>query len=347
MKKFFAILFAVSALVAVSCNNKANTTPSGQDQKEEEKPQVDLTELNALIAECEALLSTATTESFTQKAIDDFTSVVNTVKQAAPLATSQAVVNNLIQQLSTAKQAFQDSELGAIPSTALAWALDFEEGTGTSLTTKGQNNWVATLENGASGNKPTFVDGHKAGSKGMQFGDGAHLKIAEPTVSVLEAATFSIALWINSPINENNYILSWNKWETWKFQTQSTHKAFLTVRTQGNPDPVYIEKDGNSTIPEDEWHHIAVTLDLTNGVEVFYLDGEKTYTWDSTNSPLTGNQTMTPAPANTPLLIGLQDLDCVASESKSYFVGKMDDIQFYSIALDEGQVAKLFADQNK
>lgn len=346
MKKFFAILFAVSALVAVSCQKPAadnkDNTPS-----EEQKPQVDLTALNALISECEALVNGATTDSFPQKAIDDFKQVIATVKQASAVATTQSAVDNLLTQLTTAKQAFLDAELGAIPSTALAWALDFEEGSGTSLTTKGQNNWVATLEAGASG-VPTFVEGHSKSSKGMQFGDGAHLKIASPVASVLENPTFSIAVWVNTPINENNYIVSWNKWETWKFQTQSTNKPFLTVRVQGNPDPVYLEQDGNNEIPENEWHHIVVTMDLTNGVEVFYMDGEMTYEWNKDNyARMTGNQTMTPAPADTPLLIGLQDLDCVFAESKSFFQGKMDNLKFYTIALDAGQVAKLFADENK
>ncbi|MBR4734795.1 MAG: hypothetical protein IK052_01755, partial [Bacteroidales bacterium] len=70
MKKIFVILLAVSAMVAVSCQkpaadntNNGDTTPSG-----EQTPQVDLTALNALIAECETLVNGATTDSFPQKA---------------------------------------------------------------------------------------------------------------------------------------------------------------------------------------------------------------------------------------------------------------------------------------
>ena len=339
MKKFFAILFAVSALMAVSCNK--TTTPS-QDQKEDTKPQVDLTELNALIAECEALANAATTETFTQKSIDDFKSVINTVKQAAPLATSESVVNNLIQQLNQAKIAFKDSEQGAIPTAALAWALDFEEGQGTSLTTTGQYQWEAKLVAGSEG-VPTFVDGHKAGSKGMQFGNGAHLEIEHPVASVLENAAFSIACWVNTPINENNYILSWNKWDTWKFQTQSTNKAFLTVCAASTPNNTYIDHDGNNEIPENEWHHVVATMNMTTGTMVFYLDGEQTILWNNENeSKLTSNMAFNPAPAETILYVGMQEADADA-----YYVGKLDNLRFYTIALDAGQVSKLFADETK
>ncbi|MBO4634621.1 MAG: LamG domain-containing protein [Bacteroidales bacterium] len=344
MKKIFVILLAVSAMVAVSCQkpaadntNNGNTTPSGDQQS-----QVDLTALNALIAECETLVNGATTDSFPQKAIDDFKQVIATVKQASAAATTQSAVDNLLAQLTTAKQAFLDAELGAIPSTALAWALDFEEGSGASLTTTGQNNWVAKLVAGNDG-LPTFVEGHKAGSKGMQFGGGAHLEIDNPVASVLESATFSIACWVNTPINENNYILSWNKWDTWKFQTQSTNKAFLTICADGGAGNVWIDHDGNNEIPENEWHHIVATMNLNTGTMVFYLDGEQTILWNHDNeAKLTSNMAFNPAPAGTVLYVGLQE-----DGSESYFVGKLDNLRFYSIDLDEGQVAKLFADENK
>lgn len=327
MKKIFVLLVAAVAVMVASCTKN--------DSKKDEA-NVDLTELNALISECEALVNAATTDSFPQKAIDDFKSVIATVKSAAASATSQTAVSNLIQQLTAAKQAFLEAELGAIPADALAWALTFDEGTGTSLTTTGKYNWTAKFVAGNDG-VPTFIDGHKAGSKALQFGDGGHLEIADAVPSVLESSTFSISCWVNTPINENNYILSWNKWDTWKFQTQSTNKAFLTVHF----GDTYIDHDGNTEIPENEWHHVVATMDLNAGAMAFYLDGELTQLWDSENeNRLVPGQTLAPAPDGTILFVGLQE-----EGSESYYVGKLDDLQFYTIALDGGQVSKLFADQ--
>lgn len=325
MKKIIAILAAVCALLAVSCSK------SGDDTSK-----VDLTELNALIAECETLANNATTASFPQSAIDAFKGVIATVKQATASVTTQAAVTNLIQQLNAAKETFLNSELGAIPTGALAWALLFEEGSGTKLTTTGTYQWEAALVAGNDG-VPTFVNGHKNGSKAMKFGDGSHLEIANPVASVLESPTFSISCWVNTPINENNYILSWNKWDTWKFQTQSTNKAFLTVHF----GDTWIDHDGNTEIPENEWHHVVATINLTAGEMAFYLDGELTMLWDKENeSRLVPNQTFAPAPAGSILFVGLQE-----EGSESYYVGILDDLQFYTIALDGGQVAKLYADQ--
>ena len=63
--------------------------------------------------------------------------------------------------------------------------------------------------------------------------------------------------------------------------------------------------------------------------------------WDKENeSRLVPNQTFAPAPAGSILFVGLQE-----EGSESYYVGILDDLQFYTIALDGGQVAKLYADQ--
>ncbi len=327
MKKIIAFAAIVLSLLAVSCNKQNDT-----------KANVDLTEVNALLSECKTLLQNASTDSWPQKAIDDFKGVIETVEKAIPAATTQAAVDNLAAQLKTAKEAFLAAEIGAIPADALAWALNFEEGSGSELKTTGKYEWTVKLFAGEEG-APKFVDGHKAGSKGLQFGATSHGEFQDAVASVLESPTFSIACWVNTPIYENNYILSWNKWDTWKFQTQSTNKAFLTVHF----GDVWIDHDGNTEIPENEWHHVVATCDLTNGAMAFYLDGELTMLWNKENEGKLDitNKTFAPAPEGTKLLLGLQEPD----SATGYFTGKLDDLAFYTIALDGGQVAKLFNDQ--
>ena len=332
MKKIFAIALAALTIFAVGCK-KDNSTNT---------PSVDLTELNKAIADCEALVGSATTASFPQSAIDAFKSTIATVKKAAETAKDKATVDNLLAQLNTAKETFLAAEIGAIPADALAFAIDFESGAN-EFKTSGKYEWNAKLMAGANG-VPAYVDGHKAGSKGMQFGGASYIQIADAVASVVETNTFSIAVWVNTPINENNYILSWDKWNSWKFQTQSTNKAFLTVKTTVGEAGTYIEHDSNTEIPENEWHHIVVTLDLVNGVETYYIDGESVMVWDKDNETklATKNQTICHAADGIKLLVGIQEEN---PETNGYFVGKMDDLAFYTIALDGGQVSKLFNDQ--
>ena len=133
MKKIFAFVAIAISLVAVSCTKPA---ANGNDNgKQQEEVKVDLTALNALLSECKTLADAATTDSWAQKAIDDFKAVIATVEKAIPAATTQAAVDNLLAQLKTAKEAFLAAEIGAIPADALAWALSFEEGSGTELKT--------------------------------------------------------------------------------------------------------------------------------------------------------------------------------------------------------------------
>ncbi|MBR1872569.1 MAG: LamG domain-containing protein [Bacteroidales bacterium] len=333
MKKIFAIALAALTILVAGCN---------KDGGKDNTPAVDLTELNKAIADCETLVNGATTANFPQSAIDAFKSTIETVKKAAEAAKDQATVDNLLTQLNTAKETFLAAEIGAIPADALAFAIDFESGAN-EFKTSGKYEWNAKLMAGTDG-LPKYVDGHKTGSKGMQFGGVSYIQIADAVASVVETNTFSIAVWVNTPINENNYILSWDKWNSWKFQTQSTNKAFLTVKTTEGENGTYIEHDSNTEIPENEWHHIVVTLDLVNGVETYYIDGESVMVWDKDNEEKLAvkNQTICHAADGIKLLVGIQEEN---PETSGYFVGKMDDLAFYTIALDGGQVSKLFNDQ--
>ena len=109
MKKIFAFVAIAISLVAVSCTKPA----ANGDQKEEVK--VDLTALNALLSECKTIANAATTDSWSQKAIDDFKAVISTVEKAIPAATTQTAVDNLLAQLKTAKETFLAAEICLSP----------------------------------------------------------------------------------------------------------------------------------------------------------------------------------------------------------------------------------------
>ena len=152
-----------------------------------------------------------------------------------------------------------------------------------------------------------------------------------------------------------NYIISYNYWNSWKFQLQEQNKPFFTVHT--NEDG-WVDADNESdfSAPNETWTHLVVTLDLTAKKLVFYVNGALTKEWDNTTKPgLTGN-----APweyKNTlPLLIGACTTYAEADAEWNWdwgrtpegwdgFYGAIDELKVYNIALTDGQVAKLYKDE--
>ena len=101
--------------------------------------------------------------------------------------------------------------------------------------------------------------------------------------------------------------------------------------------------DGNVALTANTWQNVCMTWNPATSKMEFYLDGELTMRWDKENEGKLDitNKTFAPAPEGTKLLLGLQEPD---SET-GYYTGKLDDLAFYTVALDGGQVAKLFNDQ--
>jgi hypothetical protein len=320
----------------------------------------DTTELNALIDSCQDLLDDATTDDYPQTAIDALNAVLNTAKTALKnVKISQTQVDNLVVQLERAKEVFLAAAYGAIPKEALIMGLSFDEGKGTSLTTDGKK-WTAVLKRGPAEifredtALPTFVAGKKG--KAIHFEKGSHLEISDYTASDLMGSKLSIAVWVKPDLTRpGNYIISYNYWNSWKFQLQEQNKPFFTVHT--NEDG-WVDADNESdfSAPNEIWTHLAVTLDLTAKKLVFYVNGALTKEWDNTTKPgLTGN-----APweyKNTlPLLIGACTTYAEADAEWNWdwgrtpegwdgFYGAIDELKVYNIALTDGQVAKLYKDE--
>jgi hypothetical protein len=332
-----------------SCNN-------GSEPPEK---QADKTALNEIITECEALLAEATEEDYPKAAIETFKAVVNTAKTAAAnSAIVQTAVDNLVVQLEEAKKVFLASAYGAIPESALLLGLRFDEGQGDRLTTEGRT-LVAKLTAGPSeifGNDthlPTFVDG-KIG-RAMHFEKGANLRIDDYASADFMGNQLSIAVWVKpDETRAGNYIMSLNYWNTWKFQIQEQNKVFFTVKTSlGHVDA---DNQADFSVPNDAWTHVAVSLDLTAGKLNFYINGKYSKEWTVEDRPnLTG--AMADYATNLPLLIGTATTYAEANaewdwtwntvKAWDYFVGSMDELKVYNIALTEGQVAKLYKDENK
>jgi len=171
----------------------------------------------------------------------------------------------------------------------------------------------------------------------------------------------SISLWAKwsstgRTINTDTYtFVAMNRWNGYKFQLQSGHLPFYTVKvskgTAVGDTTIYDRDDAGVAITEDTWRHIVVTF--VSGTMNFYIDGDLVKSWDSTTpNPVPGNALTLAAPID--FVIG-QDLPTAKYLTVDgdfqvawggFFTGDMDDVMFYNIALDGPQVHSIFVNQN-
>ena len=102
----------------------------------------------------------------------------------------------------------------------------------------------------------------------------------------------SISLWARQDtagrtINPANcYMISLNRWNGWKFQTQPFLPFFTVHAFEADatpPDTTYYDRDdaGTAIHPGTTWYHLVVTF--KPGEEDFYINGALVKSW--TNVP--------------------------------------------------------------
>ncbi|MCO5263850.1 MAG: hypothetical protein M9901_13330, partial [Lentimicrobium sp.] len=165
------MLFVSTALILGSCKDDDDDIVEG-----------DKTELNALIAQADAIAAAATSADYPQSAIDAFKTTLQTVKDAVATPLTQEQINNLIVQLNAAMETFDSQAYGYIDeSLYLNAGWNFDEGSGTTATAYSTTQHVATFFRGNTvilGNDammPSWTDGVKG--KAVYFNKGAHLEV--------------------------------------------------------------------------------------------------------------------------------------------------------------------------
>ncbi len=331
------------------------------DKKGDEPTPTDKTEINALLAECNALLEDATETDFPAEAIEAFTAVVEGAEAALPTAT-QAQIDNLVVQVTEAKKVFLASAFDAIPEESIIAFWDFNEGEGDELTAQGAKGLKAKLTAGASQifgesvTKPAFVDGVKGG-KALNFQKGAYLAIDGYTDNDLLNKNMTYSAWVKpDSTRAGNYIMSFNRWNNWKLQLQEQNKVFYTIAT--NTGISDMDNEADNSAPNGDWTHIAVVLSLDNHTVDIYVNGVLTKQWTGeTKGPLAGTAQAALAKNPVGFLIGagvtyeyavenFTDWDGWKQPSGwDHFVGCMDNVGIYNVALTEGQISKLYNDQ--
>lgn len=344
------ITLALSATMFMSsCSNDDGDTPVV----------IKTTKVDSLVGDCRAVLASIDPADYTDASIATLNTKIADIVAAKKTATTQIAMDALAVQLAAAKTVFLASCLSDIPASALLFGLAFDEGTGASLTTSGTKQWTAVLTKGPSEifgtatNLPSFIDGKKG--KAMYFNNGSHLEISNYTATDLLSTKLSIAVWVKlDSTRAGNYIMSYNYWNSWKFQIQELNKPFFTVITsKGGVDA---DNEGGGTVANKTWTHVVISMDLSTSILDIYINGINTKHWTITGKPnLMG--TVKPYATVLPLMIGSCTTYAEAntwtwSWSKTpkgwdHLVGAMDELKVYNVALTAGQVGKLYKNENK
>ena len=327
------------------------------------EPAVTIT-LQACVDSCTTLLNSSTVASdYPAAAITEFTTVNNAAKALiANTAATQTQVDNMLVQLRTAKATFLAAAYGAIPANALLMGMTFDETVANNQFKTEGKGWTAVLKTGpseifgTSTNLPSFATG-KVG-KAIYLNNGSHLEVSDYASTSLLGKTLSIAVWVKPETTRaGNYIISYNYWMSWKFNLQTENKPFFTVKT-GPTDNDYMNADNEtvSSAPNGTWTHLVVCMDLTNQKLDFYVNGALTKSWNATTQPNLKATTQSYATV-LPLMIGVATTYAEATtwswswekvpQNWDNFIGSLDELKLYNIALTEGQVAKLYKDENK
>ena len=359
MKKLISmVLIALSFLAFMPMN----TSCEKPVQTDGQNANINTEKIDAIIAECETVLSEATTDDYPQEAIDAFENTLNTVKNALNGNLSQQQVDNMTVQLEKAKKDFYGKAFSAVSDENILMYFDFNE-EGDVLESTGKLRLSATSKTGPAeifGTnlvKPTFVEGVK-GTKAINFTDGAHLEIAEYNFNDICKEEISIAVWVNPKyITPGNYIFSLNYWNTMKFNLQEQGKPFMTVATDKGICDADNQTDESAKV--GEWNHFIVTVSLKTHQMKFYVNGALTMTWTDAEKPqLAGTSWKTyesPTGKTLPIMIGASttyeealswswDWEKTPESwlSANCFQGAIDNLAIYDIAMTDGQARTLY-----
>lgn len=351
----FAVMILSAAVVMTACKDKGGDTP--QD--------VDKTALETLIIECETLYADATTADFPQANIDAFKSAIDAAKMVRDNENAtQSQVNQIANSLTLAKNTFVDSKYQAVPDSSIISFFNFDTESTVSVASTGTKPVVALLKEGpepifgTDTSLPTFVEGVNGG-KAVYLSKGNYLAIDEynPVDFLKNNMSWSAWVKVDDASRPNNYIISLNYWNNWKFNIQENGKPLFTVKT--TTSTVDMDNEMVGTVKSNEWIHLAITMDLNTHTVVFYVNGVASKTWTTaTKDNLTGTIAapyQSPLERQLPLLIGAATIydEALTWEWDSWnspegwdsMRGAIDNLGIYNATLTAGQVARLYQDQ--
>ena len=258
---------------------------------------------------------------------------------------TQEEVNNTIANLRRAALAFNTRKIEEVAAENLIakWLFNGNALDATS------NHHDGTLMSGIIGNAASHSDGGKlpvsttdrfgkAGNAYL-FENGAYIEV--PYHIALNPQVISISMWVNpKESSADNYLISLNKWNGFKFQLQTDNFLFMTLKTSVST----YDRDSNpGKMVNGAWHHAVVTAG--NGAISFYVDGVLTRTESASG---TAFQLASPVNLAIGQILPKGILNYTDTSSPFYFSnaaffkGSLDDIRYYNKALTSDEVSKIY-----
>ena len=264
---------------------------------------------------------------------------------------TEASVPAMVTQLSTAMDVFMSKKLEPVSTDYLIAQWLF--------------NGDAT-DNSGNGHDGTLMSGHenfytagspvlpvlttdRFGTAGMAYAFDKGANIEVPYNSKLNPANeLSISVWIKMTSQDNNdYILSLDRWIGYKLNLQSEDKLYFTIRKQTAPDTWEFVCDDDSNpfaVNADTWTHVIVSYG-TAGVIKFFADGVKVREIDDRG--VTGDLMK----VTKNLCIGQQlpTADYMVEEAGAtdgFFKGSLDDMRLYNKALTDAEALSIYTLEN-
>ncbi len=276
----------------------------------------------------------------------------NTIITAKSVVTgsfTQQQFNNAVSNLNREVAAYKSSIVEDVSPVNLVAEWKFS-GNADDATGNGHNGILKTGYVGSSaatavdgGTLPTLVpDRFGRANMAYHFTNGATVDV--PFNAAFNPQSFTISLWLSRDgTNANNYMVSFDRWNGYKFQLQSSNLPFLTVQTTAG---YHDQDDGGASVTNPNvWTHVAVSY--TAGTEKFYINGILVKTATFTAGSLV------PAPSTVDFTIGNELLESDYNLTNSsdpnyfggadYFMGSLSNVRFYNVALTDSQVHSIWS----
>ena len=348
--RFYLFVLAVLLLGALgfasSCSKNEDSTPVGN---------VDKTKLIALI-DSTTLVYNAAVEG--NKPGNYAPGAKAALKTALDLATAvkndasynQAAVNAALANLRRAIAAFKAALVQEVSVANLVAQWKFS-GNANDATPNANNGILKSgpigpgTAPGDGGTLPVLV-ADRLGQAGQayEFTNGAYIEV--PYKAALNPQALTISLWCKRfDSNADNYMVSLNRWQSYKLQLQGAGKPYLTIATTTG----LADRDADSGIvPLNVWTHVAVSY--VDGTTKFYINGALVKTYTDVTGPLKT------APQAVPLCIGQQLPKTIYNSTPTggqatgyfdyygpaFFKGQIDEIRLYNRALTDAEVQSIY-----
>ncbi|MBN2273746.1 MAG: hypothetical protein JXR41_11045 [Bacteroidales bacterium] len=329
---------------------------TGCDKDDDKEPtNIDKTELQALYDEAVVLHDGATEGTnpgqYAAGSKAEFETVIDAAKTVIDDDyTSEATVAAVITQLSTAMEVFKSKKIEPVSSEYVIahWLFNGD------ATDASGNGHDGTLKSGhtnfytaGSPVEPVLVaDRFGNAESAYYFDKGANIEVPYST-DLNPSEELAVSVWIKMESQDNNdYIISLDRWIGYKLNLQSEDKLYFTIRKQTDPDTweFVVDEDSNPfTVNANEWTHVVCSY-AKEGITKFFANGEKVREFES---GVTGNLMQ----VTKNLCIGqeLPTADYIseaADATDGFFKGTMDDMRLYNKALTDAEALSIYTMEN-